>query len=339
MANKTEENTRKTKDLIIAVAKVAQKNAKLIIDEQSKEYWRWRDSILTYEELMLETLTFDLMIDVPHNLLYAQLPQLDKVHEKPLRESAWAYCNDACLTILPLLMNAKDISISAIFFATSVTHDKIADVKGKAWWKYLDGNEANIIKAIDVMTEFYKENPLKKQDKIPGSPKFSLENTRRRGETITSLDSTFNGTPLGTDRGDTQSPRAHTNGKAQHQADDAAVKKEEDSSNATTARIKTEDVTDSDSKVMGVDVRVPSSDPIRGDSDAALKAAANDLSTHDGRSNGDVNGLRSPLLAPPTSGVKRRSVELDDEGERDSADRKKVKVDDDGSDEGEISGS
>lgn len=40
LANKVEENCRKTKDIIIAVAKVAQKNAKLIIDEQSKEYWR-----------------------------------------------------------------------------------------------------------------------------------------------------------------------------------------------------------------------------------------------------------------------------------------------------------
>ncbi|KAG7131506.1 Cyclin pch1 like protein [Verticillium longisporum] len=61
LANKTEENCRKTKEIIITVAKVAQKNSQLIIDEQSKEYWRWRDNILAYEELMLELLTFDLM--------------------------------------------------------------------------------------------------------------------------------------------------------------------------------------------------------------------------------------------------------------------------------------
>lgn len=333
LANKTEENTRKTKDLIIAVAKVAQKNAKLIIDEQSKEYWRWRDSILTYEELMLEMLTFDLMIDVPHNRLYEQLGQLGKVHDKPLRESAWAFCNDACLTVLPLLMNAREISVSAIFFATSVTHDKIADINGEPWWRFLRGNEALIIKAIEVMTEFYKENPLRKQDKIPGSPEFSLESTRRRGETIGEY--TSNGTPLDTDRGGTQSPRPRTNGKAQYSgAEDGPVKKEEDSGNTTTvAGIKTED---SDSKMIDVSVR--------GDSDAALKAAANDPSTHDHGLNGNGSGgLRSPVLPPPISGVKRRSVELEDEADRDreSEGRKRPRVhdDNDDEDEGEINGS
>ncbi|KAK4217655.1 WD40-repeat-containing domain protein [Rhypophila decipiens] len=341
LANKTEENTRKTKDLIIAVAKVAQKNAKLIIDEQSKEYWRWRDSILTYEELMLEMLTFDLMIDIPHNFLYEQLGQLAKVHDKPLRESAWAFCNDACLTVLPLLINAREISISAIFFATSVTHDKIADINGEPWWRFLKGNEEHIIRAIEVMTEFYKENPLRKQDKIPGSPEFSLESTRRRGETITSQtegDYNYNGTPLGTDRGGTQSPRSRTNGKAQY--DDGAIKKEESGSgNATSAAvpgiIKTED---SDTKMVDVSVR--------GDSDAALKVAANDMSTHDHGTNGNENGggggLRSPLLPPPISGVKRRSVEVEDEAERERelAERKRPRVNnDDDQDEGEINGS
>ncbi|KAK3364964.1 hypothetical protein B0T24DRAFT_683625 [Lasiosphaeria ovina] len=37
LANKTEENCRKTKDLIIAVAKVARKNTKLIIDHDDEE--------------------------------------------------------------------------------------------------------------------------------------------------------------------------------------------------------------------------------------------------------------------------------------------------------------
>lgn len=278
---------------------------------------------------MLEMLTFDLMIDIPHNHLYEQLGQLGKVHDKPLRESAWAFCNDACLTVLPLLMNARQISVSAIFFATSVTHDKIADVQGEPWWKYLRGNEDNIIKAIEVMTEFYRENPLRKQDKIPGSPEFSLESTRRRGETIGEYN--LNDTPLGTDRGGTQSPRSRTNGKAQY--DDGAIKKEEDSGNTTSAAagIKIED---SDNKMIDLSVR--------GDSDAALKAAANDPSTHDHRLNGrNENGLHSPLLPPPLAGSKRRSVEVEDEAdrERESEGRKRPKVHDDDEDEGEINGS
>ena len=91
LANNAEENCRKTKDIIVAVAKVAQKNAKLIIDEQSKEYWRWKDSILTYEEVMLEQLTFDLMIDNPYRHLFEILGQLDIVHNKHLHT-----CCNAC---------------------------------------------------------------------------------------------------------------------------------------------------------------------------------------------------------------------------------------------------
>ncbi|KAK3329575.1 cyclin-like protein [Apodospora peruviana] len=341
LANKTEENTRKTKDVIIAVAKVAQKNSKLIIDEQNKEYWRWRDSILTYEELMLEMLTFDLMTDNPYQKLFKQLGELKLDRDKPLRASAWTYCNDACLTALPLLMSARDIAMSAIFFATAVTHVKIDDINGEPWWKFLKGNDAHIIKAIAVMTQFYKDNPLQKKDpRIPGSPEFKLENTRRRGETITSQNTEFEsiGTPMGTDRGGTQSPRAaYANGRTQ--GDDGTVKKEEETTgngngNTMATRIKKEDALESGSKAM--DFSTPSY--ARGDSDAALKAAANDLSTHNGRANG--GGSRSPQLPPPISGVKRRSVERNDDESTEAGERKKARVaEDDDRDEGEINGS
>src|SRR4051794_28128903 len=144
--------------------------------------------------MMLEILTFDLMVDIAYHQLYKQLEEIGKIHDKSIRDAAWAFCNDACLTVLPLLMTARDIATSAIFFATTVTHDKIDDLRGEAWWRFLGGNEGLIHMAISVMTEFYKENPLKKQDtKIPGSPEFNLESTRRRGENI---DSSGSGTPI-----------------------------------------------------------------------------------------------------------------------------------------------
>lgn len=203
LANKVEENCRKTKDIIIAVAKVAQKNAKLIIDEQSKEYWRWRDSILTYEEVMLEQLTFDLMIDNPYRHLFELLGQLDLVHNKNLRHSAWAFCNDACLTSIPLLIEAKDVAISAIFFASAHTNQQIDDIKGEPWWKHLRGDEDRCVMAIEVMRQFYVENPLRKQNPSLPSPAFHLENTRRRGDTLLSqpdTQSSANGTPMELDR-------------------------------------------------------------------------------------------------------------------------------------------
>jgi protein BUR2 len=193
---------------------VAQKNPALVIDEQSKEYWRWRDSILMYEELMLELLTFDLMVENPYHRLFDLLGQLEIVHNKHLRQSAWAFLNDCCLTTLPLLMEARDIAVGAVFFASAHTKQTIDDVNGDPWWKYLKGDEDRCIKAIDTMRQFYTENPLRKQNPSLPSPAFHLENTRRHADTTFSQAETVSstvGTPLEGEVG-SQTPKAKVNG-------------------------------------------------------------------------------------------------------------------------------
>ncbi|KAI0815898.1 cyclin-like protein [Xylaria sp. FL0064] len=287
LANKTEENCRKTKDIIIAVAKVAQKNPKLIVDEQSKEYWRWRDSILTYEEVMLEALTFDVMIDNPHFKLYEFLGQVGLIHNKNLRHAAWAFCNDSCLTVLPLLMEARDIAIASIFFASTFTGERVDDQNGEPWWKALGANQDHCVKAIDVLKEFYVENPLRKSENpYSGSPNFNLENTRRRGD---NPGSSNNASPA-TDRA-TQSPKARVNG-----VDEDGAQREIDTAAAESA-----------------------SQAAPGDSDAVLKEAANNLTVH---SSANGEGLSSPSkrkgmdsIASETREEKRQRLSSDDEGE------------------------
>ncbi|KAI0485198.1 cyclin-like protein [Xylariaceae sp. FL0804] len=290
LANKTEENCRKTKDIIIAVAKVAQKNPRLIVDEQAKEYWRWRDSILMYEEVMLENLTFDLMVDNPHSKLYEFLGKLGVIHNKSLRNAAWTFCNDACMTPLPLLMEAHDIAVASIFFSSTYTRQELEDVDGQAWWKSLRGNEEKCVKAIRVMKEFYTENPLRKtEDRYQRSPgDFLLENTRRRGEEAGSSD---NATPR-TDRA-TQSPKGRVNGM-----DEAAAEREIDTAAAESA-----------------------SQMAPGDSDAALKEAANNPTIHP-----DTNG--DALLSPN----KRKDIESSSE----TREQKRQRLSSDDHDEGEV---
>lgn len=285
---------------------------------------------------MLETLTFDLMVDNPYLRLHDYMGQLDLLQNKPMRDSAWAFCNDSCLTVLPLLLGARDVAIAAIFFASSVTREKIDDVNGEPWWRCLKGSETHTVKAVELMTEFYKENPLRKQDsKVPGSPLFNLESTRRRGELSLSqmdLDSSQYGTPtpLGTDRGGTQSPRppiARLNGRAEREGDDSKeiVIKKEDPSDLPATRVGDE------SSNNGAETALQANN--RGDSDAALKVAANDLDTHEGSSltlNG--NNLGGGGLVSPR--VKRRSEDPEGWEERES---KRRRLDDE--DEGEIKGS
>lgn len=252
LANKTEENCTKTKNIIIAVAKVAQKNAKLIIDEQSKEYWRWRDSILMYEEVMLEALTFDLIIEHPYSKLYKMLERIGGIHNKRLRHAAWAFCNDSCLTSLPLIMSSRDITIASLFFSSNFTGERIDDVDGIPWYEALEGNTDRIIQAVAVMNDFYKENPLRKQDNpYQGSPEFSLEATRKTGE-----GSSTNATPR-TDH-NMLSPAFRPNGTGE----------------------STHDVAMKDRDAVEAAAAEEASQTAPGDSDVALKEAANIPATH-----------------------------------------------------------
>ena len=60
LATKVEENCRKMRELVVACCRVAQKQPNLVVDEQNKEYWKWRDTILHNEDVLLEALCFDL---------------------------------------------------------------------------------------------------------------------------------------------------------------------------------------------------------------------------------------------------------------------------------------
>ena len=209
---------------------------------------------------MLEELTFDLMIENPFSCLYNNLKTLRQDRNKPLRHAAWAFCSDACLTPVPLLLEAKDIAVASIFFASVYSGEIIDDLmNGDPWWKTFDTEESACVKAIDVMTLFYQENPLRKPQNpmISGkSPIFILENTRRRCETASSqfTASSAAPTPTGTDRAGTQSPR----------------------------RPRT-----TDSEVRGPQETVRSED-----SEASLKTAVNDLDSHE--TNGSGNRILSP---------------------------------------------
>lgn len=188
---------RKTKEIVIAVAKVAQKNTNLVVDEQSKEFWRWKDNMLTLEETMLELLTFDLVVDKPHEYLYKYLKHLNIENNKSLRNVCWAFLNDSCMTMLCLLMPASDIAVASIYFATKFLGETIPDDEhGMPWWVALNRDPVRIVQAVGVMTQFWQENPLKRSENpYADSPPSTndLDHTRRRNSNA-SVDSHEDGT-------------------------------------------------------------------------------------------------------------------------------------------------
>jgi protein BUR2 len=277
LATKTEENCRKTKEIVIAVAKVAQKNASLIIDEQSKEYWRWRDNILLYEELMLEILTFDVVLQSPYNFLYNYLQKLQVEDNKALRNVAWAFLNDSCLTMMCLMMPPKDIAAGAIYFAAKGTQSQIPDDEsGSPWWEQIGGKADLITKAVGVMNDFYTENPLKRTDnpyeQSPASGnEDDLERTRGRGYSNVQTPNEEGSPSQRSQNGNVQhdrTPVVNGNGTAEHVSQTTENGKPA-SPPSRRAPLET--------------TALASQQPVEpsGSSDAALKEAANDPATHE----------------------------------------------------------
>ena len=162
LATKVEENCRKMKDLVVACVRVAQKQPAKEVDEQDKEFWRWRDTILQLEDLLLEALCFDLSLDPPYKTLFHFLVYFGEENNKPLRNSAWAFVNDSCMTPLCLLWPSRTIAASALYAAARHCKVDFQDDKyGKPWWEVIGVELKSIRKACNYMATVYENAPLR----------------------------------------------------------------------------------------------------------------------------------------------------------------------------------
>jgi len=154
------------KELIVACCRVAQKNPSLVVDDNSKDFWRWRDTLLLNEDVLLEALCFDLSVESPHKLLFDLLKRLEAEHNKKLRNAAWAFVNDSCLTMLCLLFNCRSIAAAAIYSAAKYCGDDTRfsdDDHGRPWWIWATGSHRgghavrlhDLKRACNYMTSIY----------------------------------------------------------------------------------------------------------------------------------------------------------------------------------------
>lgn len=159
VAYKTKENPRKMHELIIAVSRVAQKDPNLMIDEQSKEFWKWRETIQHHENLMLEVLCFDLDIGLPYHPLYEFLKLYQIQENKRLRNIAWAVVNDSFTTILCLLVQPQSVAGGALYIGLNHAKIKLDDDEyGRSWWEQLGLDVEEMAVVIEMMLQTY-ENP------------------------------------------------------------------------------------------------------------------------------------------------------------------------------------
>lgn len=162
LATKVEENCRKMKELVVACVRVAQKDPTKAVDEQDREFWRWKDNILHNEDLLLEAICFDLSLEPPYKTLFELLVHFGEENNKRLRNAAWAFVNDSCLTMLCLLFPSRTIAASALYAAAKHCNVSFPDDKhGRPWWDVAGVDLNRIRKACNFMAGIYENTPLR----------------------------------------------------------------------------------------------------------------------------------------------------------------------------------
>ncbi|EED19517.1 cyclin, putative [Talaromyces stipitatus ATCC 10500] len=159
LASKVDENCRKIKEMVIACCRVAQKNNNLEVDEQNKEFWRWKDTLLAYEDMCLEALCFDLQLEQPHKICYEFLCYFGKNDHKGLRNAAWAFLNDSNYTVLCLQFYPRTIAAAALWAGARLCDVAFEDdEEGRPWWVQIDVDLSEVRRAVSRMVQLYEKN-------------------------------------------------------------------------------------------------------------------------------------------------------------------------------------
>ncbi|ORX79610.1 cyclin-like protein [Basidiobolus meristosporus CBS 931.73] len=159
IATKVEETLRKLRDLIVVCVQKAQKNDQLLVDEDSKEFKRWRDMILYNEEIVMETICFDLAIEHPYVSLLRFVKELRG--SKPLAQTAWAFLNDSLRTTLCVMYRPHIVAAAALYIASKYLDEKLGDpAEGKPWWEVIDASIQDIQDASSQILDQYQQLPV-----------------------------------------------------------------------------------------------------------------------------------------------------------------------------------
>ncbi|ETS60082.1 hypothetical protein PaG_06076 [Moesziomyces aphidis] len=109
-------------------------------DPASKEFGRWRDTILVNEEELLETLCFDLIVEHPHEILVKACSRLGV--DTWLVRLAWTTLNDSLRDSICVTFEAPVLAAGAFYRACTVS--QVEPTKFSAKWKGKEGDEAQL---------------------------------------------------------------------------------------------------------------------------------------------------------------------------------------------------
>lgn len=161
LATKVEENCRKMKELVVSCVRVALKDPNKLVDEQTKDFWKWRDTILYSEDVLLEALCFDLNVESPYKTMYDMMKYYGVEHNKKLRNSAWAFLSDSTSTQMCLLFPSRAIAAASLYAGARMAEVELEDEDGKPWWEIQHVQLRDIRRACNLMADLYEKSPDK----------------------------------------------------------------------------------------------------------------------------------------------------------------------------------
>jgi protein BUR2 len=148
------------KEVVVSCVRVALKDRNKLIDEQTKDYWKWRDTILFSEDVILESLCFDLSVESPYKAMYGMLKYYCLEHDKTLRNGAWAFLSDSCLTECCLLFTARTIAAASVYAGARLAGVSLPpDDNGRPWWEVQHVQLKDIRRCCDLMANIYEQSP------------------------------------------------------------------------------------------------------------------------------------------------------------------------------------
>ncbi|KAF9372775.1 hypothetical protein CPB97_001013 [Podila verticillata] len=173
LASKTEESTRKFKDVIVACAQKAAKKD-VPFDDNSKEYRIWKDTIVHTEEVLLEALCFELTVEHPYHYLLTLFENhftKDQHLGRKLKQVAWAFLNDSLRTTLCLIYPPKIVALAAIHVAGKYLEENLNECFGDIWRELYEPDIQEIQDAAnEILDQYTMASRGRSYDKIlPGS--------------------------------------------------------------------------------------------------------------------------------------------------------------------------
>ncbi|KAJ3399009.1 hypothetical protein HDV05_002125, partial [Chytridiales sp. JEL 0842] len=122
LSSKLEESQRRLRNFVIVVAQKAAKNDNLVVDEGYKEFWRWRGSVVYYEERVLEALCFDVGVEHP----YEKALEWSMRAKQEVKDTSFALINDSYrLTTVCLQFTTPQIAAACVILAHRLLNEPL----------------------------------------------------------------------------------------------------------------------------------------------------------------------------------------------------------------------